>query len=342
MSKIKYGIIGFGWAGRVHARVLNKFKDKVTLQAVCDTNCLRLEEAFKEFGIRKFLDYRLLLNSGIDAVSICTPNYLHSEMILNALNRGIHVICEKPLCIKQEEIEKIKKEKRNSQSLFEYILHHRFEPINQELKKAIENNELGEIISGSIIVKWRKDSSYYIGENSWRGKKETAGSGVLMTQAIHAIDLMQWFLGDVKKVYGKCLSILPTIEVEDNAMALLEYKNGAIGLLDCSTSLNPNFGTSIQIVGREYSVILHDGRIVKWGGLSKAEVRVRNKEIIQLESETIKKKYFGYGHIFQIHNFINAISGKGVPKISIDEAERSLKIIWAILESSIIDKEILL
>ncbi len=339
MKKLRYGIVGFSCAGKTHARVLDeKLKDCVNLSAICDINEENLSRAKELYDVSVMKDYEEFLSMDLDAISICTPHYLHFPMIKEALCTQIPFLVEKPVVISSQEgaeLSELVKEKSNISGT---VLQHRFEYANKLVKKAIDKGELGKLYSTSVNVKWKKTDEYFL---DWHGSKELSGGGVLMTQAIHMIDLACWFNGGVKTVYGE-LRFDKGLPVEDSAFGILKYNSGAGGVIDCSTSTNPGFGSTIEIIGKKSAVKLYDGRILKWGGKSEDEISKINQETDLIASQTLGKKYYGYGHIFQIQDFVSAVSENRSPLVSIEEGLKTLEVILSLEKSWREKKEVVL
>lgn len=337
MQKLKYAIIGFGNAGQVHAKVLSRVKN-VNLVAVCDIDEERRELARKKYSVRTYGDFKdMAKKEKIGAVSICLPHYLHASVSVFMEVRGINVLCEKPLAISVTDAEKMIRVARKHGVILGSIFQHRFEPINVLIKKEVDRGKLGKIISTSVNVKWRKTREYY---SNWQGDRKQAGAGVLINQAIHFIDLAQWFNGGVRSVIGKIKTNRNYIDVEDNAIALIFYKNGSFGVFDCSTSANPFLGSTIEIVGSVNSIKMHDGYVVAWGGKSKSEVDEINDSIREVDKETWGKNYFGYGHIFQIKNFVKSVIKGKRPAVIGEDGLDAVKLVLSIIDSSNKNQEI--
>ena len=339
-KKIKYGVVGFGWAGKTHTRVLEqKLSDKVELYAICDDNPKALQLAKTSYQNASCVqNYSDFLNLGLDAISICTPHYLHYEMMVSALSKNIPFLVEKPVVISYDEVFKLRNYLEKSSTLCGTVLQHRFELVNQLVKQAIDKNQLGKLLSTSISVKWKKTEEYY---NDWHGSKDMCGGGVLMTQAIHMLDIASWFNGGIKSVYGRNLHNRK-LSVEDNSLGLIEYNSGALGVIDCSTSTNPGFGSKVEIIGTENSVQLYEGRIVKWGGKSNREIESINNQITEIDSQTWGKKYFGYGHIFQIEDFVSSLIENRQHLISVKDGLRTLEAVLAFEKSAKDRREVFL
>ena len=209
---MRVGIIGLGIIGKVHKSVLTAMGENIV--AICDIDKTVLS-AYSE--INCYTDYREMLErERLDVVHICTPHYLHTEMILAALGRDIHVLCEKPMCIKSEDIPLILAAEKRSKGKLGICHQNRYNNVNVYLKQYLSGKKITSA-HGELI--WCRGKAYYE-QAAWRGKLATEGGGVLINQALHTLDLMQWFCGMPNGVQGRIdnFSLQGVIEVEDTAM----------------------------------------------------------------------------------------------------------------------------
>ena len=211
---MKSAIIGLGSIGSVHAKVIRELFGEPN--AVCDV----VEEKLSDFpNSLHFADYKIMLDEAKpDVVHICTPHYLHTEMIIECLNRDINVICEKPLCIKHEDIDLILEAERRSKARLGVCLQNRYNAANVYARDYLADKE---ILSATGNVVWRRGEKYYSSAD-WRGKWATEGGGVMINQALHTLDLIQWISGMPERVTASIsnLTLGNVIEVEDTAVAL--------------------------------------------------------------------------------------------------------------------------
>ena len=210
MKDLRTATVGHGVIGKLHTKIQ---ESRGTLVAVCDINEETLATAP---DVKKYTDYITMLESEeLDVVHICTPHYLHCEMIVEALKRNINVLCEKPMCISHAEIERILQAEKESAAILGICLQNRYNPANVFVKEYIKDKKT---VSGVAHVSWHRDEKYF-GSGAWRGKKATEGGGVLINQALHTLDLMQWFLGMPKELCAQIstLSLGDIIETEDTA-----------------------------------------------------------------------------------------------------------------------------
>lgn len=216
---MKAAIIGYGVIGKVHARIVPQYG---TLEAICDVDEAVLGEAPAE---RRFTDYKKMLDEvKPDVVHICTPHYLHAEMVIEALSRGINVLCEKPLCIREEDIARILEAERNSTACLAVCHQNRYNSANRFLKEYLSGKTV-DVAVGQVA--WHRDEAYYA-SGAWRGKWDTEGGGVLINQALHTLDLLQWLCGMPETLSSTVsnLTLKGKIEVEDTATLLCRGKNG--------------------------------------------------------------------------------------------------------------------
>ena len=207
---MKAAIIGCGVIGHVHAEILPAYAE---LCAVCDKDEAKMD-AFP--NARHYTDYEAMLEEVVpDVVHICTPHYLHTEMILACLNRNIHVLCEKPLCINEEDIPKILQAEKTSSAQLGICLQNRYNHSSLAVKEHLNGQTA---VAGIGHMSWHRDAAYYA-SGDWRGKWATEGGGVLINQALHTLDLMQWFCGMPEELTASVsnLTLHNDIEVEDTA-----------------------------------------------------------------------------------------------------------------------------
>ena len=213
---MKAAIIGLGVIGKVHYDVLKRQGEDIV--ALCDIDAAKLNGYD---NVKKYFDYKKMLDEEqIDVVHICTPHYLHADMTIYALERNVNVLCEKPLCIKKEDVARIIDAENKPEAMLGVCLQNRYNKSSQFVKRYFQNKKI-DFAFGNVL--WHRDKAYYA-SGEWRGKKETEGGGVLINQAIHTLDLMQWICGEPTSVCANTYnySLKDVIEVEDTAVALFK------------------------------------------------------------------------------------------------------------------------
>lgn len=253
IKKINFAIVGCGRIAQRHAEHINKIGELV---AVCDIDIQKAEELSKKYNAKYFLTIDELINSKleIDVVSICSPNGLHAEHSIKALNAKFHVLCEKPMAISVSDCgEMIKTAERNNRRLFA-IKQNRFNPPVAAVKNAIDKGLFGKIYSVQLSCFWNRNPDYY--KNSWKGTQDLDG-GTLYTQFSHFIDLLYWILGDVKDVYALTDNFAHNniIDFEDSGVIALKFYSGVIGTINFTVnSYQKNMEGSLTIFAEKGSV----------------------------------------------------------------------------------------
>lgn len=308
---MKCAIIGLGVIGKVHISVLKELGTEIV--AVCDCD----EEKLKQYPeISGYVDYAKMLDEvRPDIVHICTPHYLHTEMIVAALKRDINVLCEKPMCIKEEDISVILAAEKESKAQLGVCFQNRYTLANTYVKEYLQDKKL---IGATGIVAWRRNKEYY-NSASWRGKWETEGGGVLINQAIHTLDLLQWFCGMPEKVYASTtnLTLTDTIEVEDTATIICHKEDG--------TGFNL-FATNASCVVFPVELILRtETETIR---VMPDKVLV-NDELISFtnDGKVYGKKSYGSGHKVLIQDFYDCVKNTRSFPINGAEGAKSIRII---------------
>ncbi len=261
MNKVRLGLIGLGNIGQHHYGYLTAGKvNRVELVAVARNSASKLE-SYK--SLKTFTSGEEMIRSGmVDAVLIATPHFQHTSLGLLAMDRGVHVMVEKPISAHKADAERlIAAHRAHPKVVFGAMFQLRAEPRYLKIKQLITNGELGEIVRMSwIMTDWFRTEAYYA-SGGWRATWKGEGGGVLLNQCLHNLDAMQWLLGMPARVRGFAqLGRFHEIEVEDNVSAYLEYKNGATGMFVSSTGESP--GTNrFEIAGTRGKLVLERDKI---------------------------------------------------------------------------------
>lgn len=343
MKKFKFGLIGGGMAGPLTAEALKDIP-KAELIAFSDLNS-DLFPKYKDYGAKNFyLDYKdMLKQDDIDIVCIATPPFHHKEATIEASKAGKHVIVEKPIAINLLEADKMIESCKNFQVQLGVISMYRFMEPAKIIKKALEENRLGKIISASCIGKSYRDNDYY-NMAQWRGTWQGEGGGSLISQTIHFIDLLIYFLGDVESISGEYrTTIHPKIEVDDLAVANLSMKNGAIVNIFSSTSTQPGYPRRLEIHGEKGTIILEEEKIVEWKVQGMEEEEFLTK-VEKDSGDTSSKAGFinSEYHRQQIQDFIMALKEERSPMIDGYEGRRTLEVIRGIYQSNDLNKKVVI
>lgn len=329
MKKLKAAIIGCGSISSRHIASLLQL-EQVTLACVCDINRERAENTACEVGADMYTDYMQMLDTERpDTVHICTPHYLHASMTEYALSRGIHVLCEKPMTIGYEDAEKNVTLAEEKGLQYGVIFQSRYNAPSVAVKSHLQSGKLGKIISARCTLTWSKKDSYY-NLSDWKGTWDKEGGGVVIDQAIHSLDLCNWFIGSEpvsvqSSLYNRCH---PEIEVEDCAEGHIVYQNGAT----LSFWVMNNYGCNEPIEIRLYCengkvTMSYDQAVIEYqGGETVKAVRDPNAGSIYKNG----KEYWGYSHLTQIRQFYASVRGDEKLEISGEEALKTQKLICSI------------
>ena len=307
MEKIKFGILGCGTIGDVHARAIAEL-DTAELVCLCDISETRAKEYAKKYAVKAYTDYEKMLSDGdIDAVALCTPSGMHAEQAIKALEAGKHVLLEKPMALNSEDALAVCKAAEKSHGIISVIFQMRYTEDIQYLKTVIEDGLLGKLTFCDLYMKYWRDYSYY-DASPWRGTFAMDGGGALMNQGIHGIDIMHYLCGAPKLLAAKVKTLVHNIETEDTAAVLVEYGSGALGVIEASTSSNPGFDRRIEINGsRGYAVVI-DANIEKLFIDGKFLIDKKVKTAAGTASDPTKMDH--EKHLLQYKNFISAINGE--------------------------------
>lgn len=249
MKRIKTALIGCGKVGGMHAQVLSTLPES-NFVAVCDASEERSGEFASRFDVRGFTDVgSLVKESGAEAVVVATPHPLHAEATIQAADAGVHVLIEKPMSSSLDDCDRMLAAGKRSGVTIGVVSQRRFSEPVLRMRRAIDEGKLGKPILGvALMFNWR-DEAYYRSD-PWRGKWATEGGGVLVNQAPHHLDLLQWFMGPIVEICGNWANLNhPYIEVEDTAIANIRFASGGLGSVVVSLSQKPGLFSKVHVHG---------------------------------------------------------------------------------------------
>jgi predicted dehydrogenase len=262
--KYGFGIIGLGAIAGIHAAAINKIEN-AELTSVYDAIPERALDFSKKYGGKPYNDFEAFLrDTDTDFVTITTPSGYHQDVSIAAANAGKHLIIEKPLEITYERCKKIIDASEKNNVMLSSIFQSRFFDATLKIRQALDKGRFGKLILCDAYVKWYRSQEYY-DSGAWRGTKEVDGGGALMNQAIHAIDLLLWFGGNVKEVSCRAATMAhDRIDVEDVLVSTLFFENGAMGTVTATTAVWPGSPKRIEILGTNGSVVIEEEAIIRW------------------------------------------------------------------------------
>src|SRR5215218_5133354 len=256
VEKLRFGILGCGVIGPHHARAIAGLQS-AELVAVADVVPELAEKLAGEYGCSPYPSLEEMLSSvDLDAICVCTPSGMHVEDAITALEAGKDVVIEKPVDVTLKAADRLLEVQRATGGKVAVVSQHRFDAATQAVHEAVGRGEFGRLTSGSAEVRWWRSQSYY-DSGGWRGTWELDGGGVLINQAIHSIDLLQWLMGPVVEVTAYTgLLAHERIEVEDTAVTILTFSGGALGTIVATTAAYPGLTTTIAVHGDKGSAII--------------------------------------------------------------------------------------
>ncbi|MBX7491498.1 Gfo/Idh/MocA family protein [Helicobacter turcicus] len=337
-------LLGCGRIAKRHGDLLSCGEiEGAKLVAVCDIQKDRAQSFGEKYKIPYFVSLEEMMRvcgAQIDIVSILTPSGLHAQNTLEVAPYQKHIIVEKPMALTLEDADKmIEACKRNGVRLF-VVKQNRYNLPVRKLREALESGRFGKLVLGSVRVRWCRDDSYYK-QDSWRGTWAYDG-GVFTNQASHHIDLLEWMLGDVESVFAKGTTALSTIEAEDTGIAVLKFKNGALGVVEATTATRPSdLEGSISILGELGSVEI--------GGFAVNQMQHWNfVKPIASDAEVLEKysvnppNVYGFGHREYYLQVVDCLRNGTKALVSGEEGRKSLELIVAMYESIETGKEVFL
>jgi predicted dehydrogenase len=331
---VHVGLIGAGNISDTHARALGA----MTGAAVAATYAPvreRAERFAAQYGGTAYdsLD-RMLAQRPLDMVVIGTPSGLHADHGIAAAARGLHVLVEKPLDVTAARADGLINAAAAAGVTLGVIFQDRLKPDVVRMKALVDAGRLGTPILANARVKWYRPPSYYAGSR-WRGTKALDGGGALMNQGVHTVDLLLWLFGPVKRVFARTIAGLHAIEVEDTAVAVLEFASGAIGTLEAATSAYPGYSRQIELTGSNGTIRL-DGDAL--AAVDLKDVRDDERPAARESATTVSAASpivaDTSAHVRVFEDFLRAISGRRPPLCDGIEGRRSVALIEAIYQSA--------
>ncbi|WP_028547408.1 Gfo/Idh/MocA family protein [Paenibacillus sp. UNC451MF] len=338
-GKIKFAIIGAGVIAPLHARAIQLHPD-AELVAIVDSVVEKAQKLAKEYSVPFVYDHieQLLQQCEVDAVCICLPSGLHSEVTITAAEAGKHILCEKPLDITLESMDAMITACRDNNVKLATVFQKRTTELAIQTRQAVQEGKLGKLVLGDAYLKYYRSPEYYKSAD-WRGTWEVDGGGALMNQGVHGVDIIRWIMGDVESVFAYAAPLVRDIEVEDTAVAVVRYKNGAFGVIQGTTSVNPGQEPKFEIHGEHGSIIYSDSGIKLWKTVDGTEPPVLSSDR-KAEGSDNPQAISEDGHFILVDDLIHAIREDREPLISGIEARKSVELILAIYESARTGREV--
>lgn len=335
---MNYALIGCGRIATNHMKAA--INNKLNIVAVCDVLPEAMEALLAKHGlekdasIKRYTDYKqMIAENDLALVSIATESGIHAEIALHCIDCGVNVIIEKPMAMSMEDAEEIIRRSEEKGVKVSACHQNRFNIAIQELRRAVEAGRFGRLSHGSIHVRWNRNENYYT-QAPWRGTWAQDG-GCLMNQCIHGIDLLRWMMGDeVEEVYGVTKQQFHDyLECEDIGMAVVKFKNGAVGTIEGTTNVYPrNLEETLYMFGENGTVKIggtSTNNIDVWNFADECEDDQKNKGLQEATSNV-----YGNGHTSLFADVVEAIEQDRKPYVDAVAGRNALEMILAIYQSA--------
>ncbi|MBF0208099.1 MAG: Gfo/Idh/MocA family oxidoreductase [Oligoflexia bacterium] len=341
-NPLHFALVGCGRIAQRHAELLGSGQiNGAKLVAVCDWEEVKARKIAQRFTIPYYAEMNDMMNhEDIDVACVLTPSGMHAQHVTLLSQHKKHIVVEKPMALTLESADAmIAACVENGIKLF-VVKQNRFNLPIRKLKEALDHGRFGKLVMGTVRVRWCRTQEYY-NESTWRGTWQLDG-GVFTNQASHHIDLLEWMMGDVESVFAKGQTALVDIETEDTGVAVLKFKNGALGIIEATTATRPrDLEGSISILGEKGTVVVAGfavNKIDKWIFADKKE---EDSKIIEECSENPPDVY-GFGHQVYLNHVVDCINSNKKALIDGLEGRKSLELISAIYESIETGREVYL
>ena len=333
MSKLRFALIGCGNIARKHAHALQHFVAEAEIAAFVDRDLSRAQDFSAKYGAPAFVnacEMMRTMGDSIDVFSILTPSGSHCANVLELVEYGRPMVVEKPLALRLDDADRMI-EACDAHGVKLFVVHqNRYNPPILKEREALEQGRFGKLVLGTVRLRWTRDQAYYDSE-SWRGTWAYDG-GVFMNQAVHHIDMLTWFMGNVESVRSMATTRLVNIECEDTGVAVIRFNSGALGVLEATTATRPkDLEGSISILGEKGSVVI--------GGFFMNELVTWNFEDRQPVDDVIHEQFgrnpsaFGHNLGEYLHGVVASLQTKKAALVDGLEGRKSLELITAIYES---------
>jgi Predicted dehydrogenases and related proteins len=339
---LRFALVGCGRIAKRHAELLSEGSIRGgRLIAVCDIDKNRSESFGKQFKVPHHIDFKTMMaKTDADIVSVLTPSGLHAKHVVELAKYKRHIVVEKPMALTLDDANAMINACDNAGIKLFVVKQNRYNYPVQKLREALEAGRFGKIVLGTVRVRWCRTQKYY-DQDSWRGTWKMDG-GVFSNQASHHIDLLEWMLGEPESVFAKSATALVKIEAEDTGVAIVKFRNGALGVIEATTATRPkDLEGSLSILGEKGSVEI--------GGFAVNEMKVWNFSEPLESDKVVLSKYrenpsdvYGFGHRAYLEHVTDVILNNKPALVDGLEGRKSLELISAIYESIETSKEVFL
>lgn len=331
---LRFALVGCGRIAKKHAEILaGGHVVGGSLAAVCDVREERARHFGGQYGVPWFpsLESMMEQRPDIDVVCVLTPSGRHAEHTLALAPYGKHIVVEKPMALTVDDAERmIEACDRHGVRLF-VVKQNRYNRAVARTREALDAGRFGRLVMGTVRVRWCRTQAYY-DQDPWRGTWALDG-GVFANQASHHVDLLQWMLGEWDSVWAKAGPPLVDIEAEDTGVAVIKFRNGALGVVEATNATRPkDLEGSLSLLGETGSVVVGGFAVNRVETWQFAEPRPGDEEVAGGVGEDPPNVY-GFGHIPYLEHVVTCIQKDRPALVDGLEGRRSIELISAIYES---------
>lgn len=329
-----FGLVGCGVIAPTHAEAIRRL-DNAELRAVCDLNEEAANACAAEYGADAHTDLaEMLARDDIDVVNILTPSGLHARLGIQCADAGKHVICTKPIDITLEAIDTLIEAGERNGVKIAATHQNRGYPIYEKIRNYIDSGRLGRMLYGNAFVPWYRSDEYY--SDGWHGTKRLDGGGALINQSIHYIDLLIWYMGQVRYVFGFADALDHDIETEDMGTAVLKFEDGTHGIIQGSTCTYTGMPARLELHGTKGNIITVGDDIALWDveGDERIEDPMAGKKGGAADPRAGMPEHAIVSHVKQIGDVLAAIEEDREPVLNGREARRAVEVILSVYRAS--------
>ncbi len=313
-------VVGYGAIGPIHAKAISS-NSNICFYAVCDVNPEKTDKCKQEYDVLVYDEfYKMLEDKNIDVVHICTPHWLHFEMAKAALEAGKHIVLEKPVTIEKEHFAVLEQVAQKTDKKICVMLQNRTNPCIVKIKEVIDSGE--HKLTGVVAnMAWKRDEEYY-NQDEWRGTWKYEGGGLIINQAVHLVDMMVYFGGEVDSVHSHLSRWNVTnIEVEDSANALIKFKSGINGIFSASNCHSANAPFYLELQFEDMCLRYADNVLY--------QIKGDDIQIICRDNQGFEgKKYWGNGHKRVIDAFYHSLDGGNSCYSDLSDSKTAMDVVY--------------
>jgi len=332
---LRIGIIGCGVIAPAHIESFQRI-DGVEVAVLCDLLPQRSEALARKYGVARTTTryHEVTDDPSIDAVAVCTDHASHAPIAMAAIGEGKHVICEKALSAHPEALAQMLAAAREHPGrVFAGVFQHRFDPIFRLLRQAVADGTFGTLLTAEARLLCLRTDDYYRSD-AWRGTFAGEGGSLLINQAIHFVDILQWITGGVESLSAVVANRAHqgVIETEDSAVIAMQLKCGALGSVVATSSSHIHWEPTVCLTGTDGLIEVRNGTVLRMDFSDPqrtAQVAAAIEGLRENNGVAAARDYYGSSHAAQIADFVHAIRNRGHPFVHFEDAAQGLRVVFA-------------